>query len=156
MLTKKRIVIVSTIFVVLILLISIVSVRFSFDKKAGMGLSVAFFEKWKMLSVDRIVIETDAGKQIEITDSAIINKILDETTIATHGTSKHGHYERWIYLYNGDNLVRTMKWSTCGDMVELYDADAFHWLFPTEGTAEVGLVYLTEDLVDTLEALIAS
>lgn len=155
MFTKKRIIIITICLLVFTFLITSVSFRCSFDRRAGMGVSVAFFEKWKMWSIDRIVIETDTGKEVEITDSVMVDKIIDETAIATHGiSSKHGHYERWIYLYDGDELVRSMKWSTCDDMVELYEEDACHWLFAVEGEGNIGRVYLSEELVDKLEQLI--
>lgn len=157
MTTKKWIITISICLALLLFLITSVSIRNNFvDDQYGECISIAFFEKWKMWTVDKVVIETDTGKRIEITDSELVEDILDETTVATHATqSKHGNYHRWIYLYDGDKLVRSMEWTQCCDTVEVYEADAGHWFITPDGsTADVGFVYLSDELVDEIDALL--
>lgn len=160
MATKKRIIIAITIVAVLIFLFSTVSIRNTFfSPGADECISVAFFEKTKMWGVDRIVIEDDwgddYGNHVEITDTELVDRIVKETAVATHSTSaKRVFGEYWIHLYNGDRLIRSMQWDG-GDYVEVYEADALHWLFtPIGGSNEVGIIKLPTDLKFELRALV--
>ena len=160
MFTKKRIIIAITIFVVLIFLFSTVSIRNTyFAGEHGECLSIAFFEKPKMWGVDRVVIEDNWGYYygdcVEIAASELVNQIVKETTVASYATSEKAIYPEYrIHLYNGDKLIRSMKWDGA-DYVEVYEADELHWLFtPKGGVAEVGMVKLSTNLKLELKALV--
>ena len=140
----------------MVFLFSAVSIRNNFvDDQYGECISIAFFEKQRLWGVDKIIIESEDGNVIEITEKQLISDILDETAVATHASSPHGNYERSIYLYNGDKLVRSMKWTACCDTIEVYRADACHWFItPGGGTADVGFVYLSEELITKIDTLL--
>lgn len=97
---------------------------------------------------------TDGEKHVEITAHTTLDAIVKETMVATHiGTGCP--YERKIDLYCDDTLIRTMYWSSCCDSVCVYDADAEHWIFSSEGTRPNGYVYLSEALAAELNKLLA-
>ena len=163
---KKRIIIIVSILSVLAIALGIMiasaSVRNNFDSgEYGACLSIAFFEKWKMDDVDKVVIVKGRGKgirRIEITDQELINDIVEETAVATHAdVNVHGD-SFFIELYCGDKMIRSMPWASycCGSKkVAVYESGLTHWLFRPlgDGPAKVGYVQLSEELVATLMAL---
>ncbi|MBQ3215797.1 MAG: hypothetical protein IJB11_06750 [Oscillospiraceae bacterium] len=154
MFTKKRIIIIIGL-VVLLVLVCTVSVRCTyFSGDVGECLSIAFFEKQKLSGIDRVVIEDFTGKKVETTNKDFISRLCDKTTVATRSSAPHGGYDKWIYMYRGEELVRTMKWADCCNHLEIYEGDALHWLFtPAGGSSEVGYVQLPKDLIADMNAL---
>ena len=147
----------SVVAVLLLLLIAFVDVQMQFSG-AGECISVAFFEKQKMAKADKIVISAE-GKEIIITDTGLIRELVDQTTVATHANLGCGK-NRQIDVYNGNKLIRSMKWGTCCDAVKVYETDIFHWLLsPTDlegiNGRNSGWVFLSNELVNKLDALIA-
>ena len=119
--------------------------------EAYAAMSVAF-DKQAMQSADRIVIRTGES-EIQITDPAILAQIVKETAAATH-TKVTCPEERWIDVYCGDRLIRSMGWSGCCDTVNVYDSDASHWVISVEGMEDGGSVYLSQELVTKLNSLL--
>lgn len=150
---RKRIVIILLVLGVLSTLV----VWLALNVNIGMGtdsyaaLSISF-DKRAMRSADRIVLRTDT-KEVEITDSALVSKIVDETAAATH--MKLGcPEEKWIDVYCGDRLIRSMGWAPCADTVNVFDTDATHWIVTIEGGFEGGCIFLSAELADQLNALL--
>ena len=115
-------------------------------------ISVAFFEKWETAQIDKIVVKAD-GKEIVITDQDLVSKIAKETTVATYAMIGCPE-DRQIDAYSGDKLVRSMKWSTCQNSVKVYRADLLHWVIIPEFSAEYGFVFLTDEVVEQINALL--
>ena len=132
----------------LLFLCTCVSVGYSED-----CISIAFFEKWEAAQIDKIVVKAD-GKEIVITDQDLVSKIAKETTVATYAMIGCPE-DRQIDAYSGDKLVRTMKWSTCQSSVKVYRADLLHWVIIPEFSAEYGFVFLTDEVVEQINALLA-
>lgn len=128
-----------------------VSVGMANLSEAHGTISIAF-DKQQMLSVDKMVISAD-GRSIQITDRALLDAVVDETMAATH-LGGHSTTGKRIELYAGDTLVRSMIWSTCCDIVEVYGADESHWFLTVEGAKCGGSVNLSTELVQQLNALL--
>ncbi|MBQ7372866.1 MAG: hypothetical protein IJW67_13490, partial [Blautia sp.] len=103
--------------------------------EAYAAISVAF-DKQAMRSADRIVIRTGES-EIQITDPELIGQIVEETAAATHMKVTCPE-ERWIDVYCGDRLIRSMGWSDCCDTVNVYNSDASHWVISVEGMEDGG------------------
>lgn len=156
MINKKIIIIVSILIVLAVVTafsLTALSVHSSLLSKDDGCLSITLFEKRKLADVDRVVIDK-RDRRCEITDKDLIDDIINETSIATHATSGVHGKDYTIELYSGDELVRSMPWASCCDIVTVYTEDATHWLFNLwVGKAKVGYVYLSQELVDVLEGL---
>lgn len=114
-------------------------------------LAISPFGKLEIMGIDKAVITVD-GETVTVTDTELLNRIVDETKVATEAVScDHGLKDRTIDLYRGDKLVRSMKWYDCQDLVRVYDADLTHWIFSP--ATEAGYVELSKELVKDLEAL---
>ena len=50
--------------------------------------------------------------------------------------------------------MRSMKWSTCQNSVKVYRADLLHWVIIPEFSAEYGFVFLTDEVVEQINALL--
>ena len=135
----------------LIFLITCVSFRQTLGVGgAGECISIAFFEKQKMRSVDKVVLRVD-DKIVNITDAELVGKIVKDTTVATR-TGIQFVGEGYIDLYNGDKLVRSMLWRISTKEVKVYKEDATHWLIVSfDGE---GFVCLSDELADKLNALL--
>lgn len=127
------------------------NVSFGMSTDAHAAMSIAF-DKQAMRSANRIVIRT-YGKEIEITDPALVGEIAEETAAATH-MKLDCPEGKWIDVYCDDQLIRSMGWSACCDTVNVFDTDATHWVMSIEGAEEGGSIYLSRDLVEKLKALI--
>lgn len=117
--------------------------------------------KLELIGVDKVVVSTSDDK-MTITEEDVIDRIVNETRIATHTTSDCHQGccgcdfpHRSIELYRGDKLVRLMEWQGCCDFIEVYKPDLIHWLFPPlDESADAGYIEMSDDLVDRLSALI--
>ncbi|MBQ6851708.1 MAG: hypothetical protein IJO04_01575 [Oscillospiraceae bacterium] len=129
---------------------------------AGECISLAFFEKQKMRTVNKVVLTGPKDKVVTITDMGLIDEIVKETMVATHanlGCLKGGNLR--IDLFNGDQLVRSMTCADCCEYhIHVYNADSTHWiLFPgysrsPSKTANEGWVILSKELKHKLDALL--
>ena len=123
-------------------------------KEYGRCINVAVFGKLELRNVDRVVI-TKNGAEITVTDSTLIDQIVSETTVATHGRI-HDANDGTIRLYRGDKLLRSMGWSTCCDLVQVYEADLTHWVIALPEINDAGFVQLSADLVEEINRLLAA
>ena len=123
-------------------------------KDYGRCINVAVFGKLELRNVDRVVITKD-GAEITVTDSTLIDQIVSETTVATHGRI-HDANDGTIRLYRGEKLLRSMGWSACCDLVQVYDADLTHWVIAHPEINDAGFVQLSTELVEEINRLLAS
>jgi hypothetical protein len=129
-----------------------------FETNMGECISVSLFGKWELRGIDKVVM-TVRNKQIVITDNNLVKQIADETRIATHVRSQCGapahcdDPQGRLELYRGDELVRSMDWDLCCDMVKVYEGDATHWLIPWFCKSYGGYVYLSNGLTGQLYGL---
>ena len=147
------------IFCLVLSLLSCISVRIR-PGKIGKGfVSVSFFEKIKLMGVDRIVL-CDEGKNVEITNLFLVKRVVWSCDVATHPLTKTtamGAKAGTINLYNGDKLVRSMRFEWNG-WVELYESDATHILYAVnliDGSyhEDVGYVKLSLRLITRLRTI---
>ena len=121
---------------------------------AGECISIAFFEKQKMGTVDKVVLTVRVGmepKSVTVTDKDLIREITKEVTVATLTDLKVTPMGT-IDLYSKDELVRSMVWNIHGKDLEVYEADLTHWLiFSATG---IGITTLSDELADKLDALL--
>ena len=122
-------------------------------KEYGRCINVAVFGKWELKNVDRVVVSRH-GAQTTITDQTLIDQIVSETTVATHGNI-HDANDGKIELYCGDKLLRSMGWSTCCDLVQVYKADLTHWVIAHPEINDAGFVQLSADLVEEINYLLS-
>ena len=129
-----------------------------FETNTGECFSISPFGRLELRGIDKVVM-TLYDEQIVITDWNLITKITDETRIATHVRSRCGAPDHCddpqgrLELYRGDDLVRSMEWDLCCDMVKVYEEGPTHWLIPWWCTSCGGYVYLSEGLADQLYSL---
>lgn len=116
----------------------------------GGCISVAF-DKASLKRADKIIIRTDE-KQYEITDPDVISMIVSETMVATNTDLRYPNTERWIDVYSGNTLVRSMRWADNHDTIVVYNRDSIHWIYPSMEGA--GLVYPSTDLVALLNSIL--
>lgn len=135
---------------VLLLLILTTSIAISLNVFDNGGCISVAFDKSCMKKADRIVIRTDE-KQYEITDPDVINMIVSETIVATNTDLRYPNTDRWIDVYSENVLVRSMRWADNHDAVIAYNRDSIHWIYPS--VDGVGIVYLSKDLVEVLNAI---
>ena len=152
-LARKKVIILLAALCIIISTIVLVAVNTSFgaSTEAYAAMSLAF-DKRAMQSVDRIIIRTN-GTEYELTDVALVNALVEETRAATH-IQPSCPVEKWIDMYYGDQLIRSMGWSSCCNTVNVYDTDAMHWVISVEGIENGGCVYLPNDLVEALNSSI--
>ena len=122
-------------------------------KDVGRCVNVAIFGKLELKRVDRMVVSLN-GAEVTVTDPTVIDKIVSETTVATHGAIHDGNDGK-IELYRGDKLQRSMGWSACCDVVQVYEADLTHWVIGHPEINNAGCVYLSSELVEELKLLLA-
>lgn len=131
----------------------------------GECISVAFFEKQKMRTVDKVILRVYVGKEeksVTVTDKDLIREITKEVTVATH-TGLKVTPMGCIDLYSKDLLIRSMVWNKDGKDVAVYEEDQTHWIitpniFGYRGAKErkddVGIVVLSDGLAEKLDALL--
>ena len=137
----------------LIFLITCVSFRQTIiPGGAGECISIAFFEKQKMRTVDKVVLrDVIEHKAVTVTDMDLIREITKEVTVASRTDIKVTPMG-YIDLYSNDELVRSMLWNIHGKDIVVYEADRTHWLlFSVTG---VGITELSDELADKLDALL--
>ncbi len=131
---------------VCILLLLNVAVRINpFD--GGGCISVAF-DKLPMMLANRVVLRSGENRY-EITDGELVRQITSETRCATNTDLCYGKADRWIDIYCGNVLVRSMMWESEHNAIIVYRADVFHWILPSD--EGFGMVDPSYDLIEKLE-----
>ena len=120
---------------------------------AGGSCIAVVFDKAAVLGADRIVYRA-GDQEITITDSDTVKKIAAEFVVANRSGLCPSQDDRYMYIYNGDRLVRSLRWRCCEEIVDIYEEDATHWLFPPE--CHTGQVELNQDFLDYLDTLIGA
>lgn len=115
------------------------------------GCFSAAFDKSSMKKADRIIIRT-GEKQYEITDPDVIHMIVSETMVATNTDLRYPNTDRWIDVYSGNTLVRSMRWADNQDTIIVYNRDSIHWIYPS--VDGVGIVYPSKDLIVVLNKMV--
>ena len=121
-----------------------------FSSVGGSCIAVVF-DKAEVKGADKVVYKA-AGKEITITDSEAVKKIASQFVVANRAGLCNSQDDRYMYIYNGDKLVRSLRWRCCEEIVDIYEADASHWLFPSE--CSTGQVELSKDFLDYLDGLV--
>ena len=102
----------------------------------GNAISVVF-DKAQVLDADKVVLR-EGDKSLTITDPAQVRSIAEDFLVA-NSSGLCGYYQdRWIYIYNGEKLVRKIHWNDHDNLATVYQADLTHWLSPYT-TAQVTL-----------------
>lgn len=137
--------------VVLLLLLLSAHVAVSINPFDSGGCVSVAFDKSLMMKADKVLIR-DGEKQYEITDPEVIRKIVSETKVATNTDLCAANTDRWIDVYCGDDLVRSMRWEKDHDSIIVYNKDSRHWIFPSmEGK---GIIDPSNELLEALNAIV--
>lgn len=150
---KKRILIIAGCLCVLLILSQFIGISTAGAFTAGGGCFSVVFDKALVLSADRIVIR-EGVKTVTITDKALVREIAAEFVVANRTDLCGYHADKWMEIYNGDLLVRSIHWNACCELAEIYEADAFHWVFPSH--SNIGQVYLSREFRERLDQIIAA
>lgn len=149
----KRKVAIVCVFIVLALLL--LNVGMHMNPFVSGGCFSFTFDKLPMLLADKAVIRVGDDSYV-ITDSRLVNDITSETICATHTDLCCSKTDRWIDIYCGDTLIRSMRWEDGHDGIVVYnvynDSGILHWIFPTDGGD--GIVYPSEELISHLKEII--
>lgn len=113
----------------------------------GGCVSIAF-DKWDMMWVDKMIVYVD-GETYEITDTDLVREMARVTAVAEYyegcqaieSERRSNNYTRWIELYVGERMVRRMPWLKNHDWIQVYEADAAHWIF----FGNTGVGYVSEE-----------
>ena len=132
-------------------LLLFVNVAVSFNTRDGGGCISVTFDKLPMMFADRAVIRV-GEISYEITDDDLLRQIVSETRVATNTDLCNHKVDRWIDVYCGDTLVRSMMWEDYHDGIVVYHAGVSHWVFPSD--SGLGIVYPSEELLQKLEEII--
>lgn len=121
---------------------------------AGSALSLAF-DKQKVNAVDRVVLCV-GEESVEVTDQELICQLKNELMVAKRTDLKmyYPYYGKYILFYDGDDLVRQMRWGGLDKSawVEVYNEDASHIVMFS--ITNVGLVCLAPETEDALNRLV--
>jgi hypothetical protein len=134
-----------------IVLLLQINVGVSCNPFDGGGCISVTFDKLPMMLADRAVIRV-GEKHYEMTDLDFVRQITAETRCATNTDLCHNKTDRWIDIYWGETLVRSMMWETEHDSIIVYDAGILHWVFPSD--EGLGIVDPSDDLLQKLKQVI--
>ena len=138
---------------VIVCLLMLIHVDVCFNTRDGGGCISVTFDKLQMMNADRAVIRV-GDKSYEITDDELIRQITAETRVATNTDLCNHNTDRWIDIYCGDTLIRSMMWENNHDGIIVYHADICHWVIPSD--SGLGIVYPSEALLQKLEEIIGA
>lgn len=96
------------------------------------------FDKPFVKGADRIVIY-EGDQVITVTDKETVRGIADLFVVANCTALCSPGNQRRIEIYNGNQLVRDIRWTECQSEYYIYECDLFHWVFPEFGDGEVSL-----------------
>ena len=135
--------------IVLVLLFLNVAVRLNpFDNGGCFSVTL---DKLPMLLANRAVIR-DGENHYEITDFSFVKEITSATMCATNTDLCSHDTDRWIDIYCGNVLIRSMQWEDNHNGIVVYQASPLHWVFPSvEGK---GIVYPSEEFIAKLAAIL--
>lgn len=150
---KKRILIIAGCLCVILILSQFVAVSTAGAFTEGGGCFSVVFDKAFVLGADRIVIR-EGEKIVTITDKALVREIALEFVVANRTDLCGYHADKWMDIYNGDQLVRSIRWNACCELAEIYEADAAHWVFPSY--SNIGQVELSREFRERLDQIIAA
>ena len=120
---------------------------------AGGDCIAVVFDKAEVMGADRIVYQA-GGREVTITDPEDVKKIASQFVVANRAGLCNAQDDRYMYIYNGEKLVRSLRWRCCEEIVDIYEEDAAHWLFPPE--CHTGQVELSKDFLNYLDSLLGS
>ena len=123
-----------------------------FSNASGDCIAVVF-DKAAVLGSDKIVYVV-GNKEVTISNPDSVKKIAKEFVVANRAGLCNSLDNRYMYIYNGDKLVRSMRWRCCEEIVDIYEEDSLHWLLPSE--CNVGQVILSKDFLDYLDTFLPS
>ena len=141
------------ILIVFLILSRFIAINNGLFSSAGGSCFAVVFDKNFVLNADRILYQV-GNQQVEITDPDAVRKIASEFVVANRAGLCNAQDDRYMYIYNGDRLVRSLRWRCCEEIVDIYEEDATHWLFPPE--CRTGQVELDRAFLDYLESLLPS
>jgi len=123
-----------------------------FSNASGDCIAVVF-DKSAVIGADKIVYVA-GNREITITDPDTVKNIAKRFVVANRAGLCNSLDNKYMYIYNGDKLVRSMRWRCCEEIVDIYEEDGLHWLLPPE--CSVGQVELSKDFLDYLDTLLPS
>lgn len=124
------------------------------DTDRGGGCFAVAFDKAAVLSADKIVIREN-GMVITITDKDLVREIASCFVVANSTDQCDSRSGSVWEIYNGNSIVRTIIWNgCCENCAQIYEADLFHWLFPSE--SGLGQLALPRDTYERLRSIVAN
>jgi hypothetical protein len=121
-----------------------------FSSTGGSCIAVVF-DKASVMGADKIVYQI-GSKEITITDPATVKEIASHFVVANRAGLCNSQDNRYMFIYNGEKLVRSLRWRCCEEIVDIYEEDATHWLLPAE--CHTGQVELSREFLNYLDSLI--
>lgn len=118
---------------------------------AGGDCIAVVFDKAEVMGADRIVYRA-GDREVTITDASDVKKIASQFVVANRAGLCNAQDDRYMYIYNGEKLVRSLRWRCCEEIVDIYEEDATHWLLPAE--CHTGQVELSKDFLNYLDSLL--
>lgn len=118
---------------------------------AGGDCIAVVFDKAEVVGADRIVYRA-GDREVTITDPEDVKKIASQFVVANRAGLCNAQDDRYMYIYNGEKLVRSLRWRCCEEIVDIYEEDATHWLLPAE--CHTGQVELSKDFLNYLDSLL--
>ena len=149
----RLIIILSSAAIVLLIASQFVAIHNGMFSSSGGSCIAVAFDKASVMGADKIVYKAE-GKEITITDPIVVKEIASHFVVATRAGLCNSQDDRYMYIYNGDKLVRSLRWRCCEEIVDIYEEDATHWLFPPE--CHTGQVELSKEFLDYLNAVLSS
>lgn len=123
-----------------------------FSSVGGSCIAVVF-DKASVMGADKVIYQV-GEKEITITDPETVKEIASHFVVANRAGLCNAQDNRYMYIYNGDKLVRSLRWRCCEEIVDIYEKDATHWLLPAE--CHTGQVELSREFLDYLDTLFES
>ena len=118
---------------------------------AGGDCFAVVFDKAAVMGADKIIYQA-GDQELVITDPDTVRKIASQFVVANRAGLCNAQDDRYMYIYNGDRLVRSLRWRCCAEIVDIYEEDAAHWLFPPE--CHTGQVELNKEFLAYLDELL--
>ena len=141
------------ILIVFLILSRFIAINNGLFSSAGGSCFAVVFDKNDVLNADRILYQV-GNQRFEITDPDTVRKIASEFVVANRAGLCNAQDDRYMYIYNGDKLVRSLRWRCCEEIVDIYEEDAAHWLLPPE--CHTGQVELSKEFLAYLDDLLSS
>lgn len=117
---------------------------------AGGDCIAVVFDMAAVMDADKIVYR-EGTREVTITEPDTVKKIASQFVVANRAGLCPSQDDRYLYIYNGDKLLRSLRWRCCEEIVDIYEEDATHWLFPPE--CHTGQVELSRDFLNYLDSL---